>query len=235
MERPELRTFTRDPVAIVLENRGKYIAACLTICRAYFVAGRPNPAPKLGSFGGWSDCVRSALIWLACDDPMQSMEIAREEDPERTELSEMLTAWVDNVGLGYGARVKLAVVIALIEKIKEVDQDNPYLEKEKEPEHPELLTAVTAAAFAVTGRRQQKPDVHSLGQWLRTRKGRVVEGKRFAYKRNPKGGSEWWVEEADEMAVAQAEATAQAAAEAATAAPETTLSEAPSSKRATRF
>jgi hypothetical protein len=124
MERPELRIFTKDPVAIVLEQRGKYVAACLTICRAYFAAGRPDLAAKLASFEGWSDCVRSALIWLGCDDPVKSIEIAREEDPERTELSEMLMAWVNNVGLGYDARVKLAAVIALIEK---VDQEKPLL------------------------------------------------------------------------------------------------------------
>jgi putative DNA primase/helicase len=45
MERPELRQFKFDPVEMVLADRGKYIAAVLTICRAYFVAGRPDKAP----------------------------------------------------------------------------------------------------------------------------------------------------------------------------------------------
>ena len=93
VERPELRQFDFDPVARVLTDRGKYIAAALTICRAYFVAGRPRPAPKLASFEGWSDTVRSALIWLGKEDPVKSMEAAREEDPERIELIEMMQAW----------------------------------------------------------------------------------------------------------------------------------------------
>jgi hypothetical protein len=38
-ECPELREFKGDPVAKVLDNRGEYIAAGLTICRAYIVAG----------------------------------------------------------------------------------------------------------------------------------------------------------------------------------------------------
>ena len=86
LEQPELRTFNGDPVAKVLENRGAYIAACLTICRAYIAAGRPNRAPRLASFEGWSDTVRSALIWLGKADPVTSMELARAEDPERGEL-----------------------------------------------------------------------------------------------------------------------------------------------------
>jgi phage gp37-like protein len=65
VERPELRRFDFDPVDRILEDRGKYIAAALTICRAYLVAGRPNRAPKLGSFEGWRDTVRfcADLAW----------------------------------------------------------------------------------------------------------------------------------------------------------------------------
>jgi putative DNA primase/helicase len=64
VERPEFREFKGDPVKKILENRGAYIAAALIICRAYFVAGQPNKAKRLASFEGWSDIVRSALIWL---------------------------------------------------------------------------------------------------------------------------------------------------------------------------
>jgi phage gp37-like protein len=64
LERPELRQFEFDPVDRVLADRGDYIAAALTICRAYLIADRPNKCPKLASFEGWSDTVRSALVWL---------------------------------------------------------------------------------------------------------------------------------------------------------------------------
>ena len=57
---------------MVMADRGKYIAACLTICRAYIAAGRPDKLPKLASFGGWSDTVRSALVWLGEADPVKS-------------------------------------------------------------------------------------------------------------------------------------------------------------------
>jgi putative DNA primase/helicase len=44
VERPELRQFSGNPVQTVLEDRGKYIAACFTIIQAYIEAGSPNPA-----------------------------------------------------------------------------------------------------------------------------------------------------------------------------------------------
>jgi putative DNA primase/helicase len=191
VERPELRTFTKDPIATVLEDRGKYIAAALTIVRAYFVAGRPNLAPKLASFEGWSDCVRSALMWLGKADPIASMEIARDEDPERAELSEMLTAWGDTIGIGSGARVTLAAVISRSEKTSKANNFSA-----EEPDHPELLAAVTAAAYAMTLKRGQKADAKLLSLWLRNRKGRIVDGKRFANVVK-KDGAEWWIEKVD--------------------------------------
>jgi putative DNA primase/helicase len=92
VERPELREFAHDPVADVLANRGAYVAAVLTICRAFVVAGRPGKAPHLGSFEEWSDLVRSALMWLGEADPVATMETARAEDPKAAELAAVLRA-----------------------------------------------------------------------------------------------------------------------------------------------
>src|ERR1700682_631299 len=86
LERPELRIFKSNPVAKVMANRGAYIAAALTICRAYAAAARPGPAKRLASFEGWSDTVRSALIWLGKSDPVDTMEAQRDLDPVRIEL-----------------------------------------------------------------------------------------------------------------------------------------------------
>jgi hypothetical protein len=218
LEQPELRVFKKDPIATVLGDRGKYVAACLTICRAYFVAGRPNLAPKLASFEGWSDCVRSALIWLGKADPVKSMEITRAEDPERAELSEMLTAWGNAIGVGSGARVPLAAVVSLAEKTEKANNFSV-----EEPVHPELLAAVTAAAYAMTLKRGQKPDVKLLGLWLRSRKGRIIDGKRFA-NAVKKEGAEWWIEKVDGSQPLNAEE-----------APPGPTPEAPQRKRKTRF
>ena len=109
-ERPELRSFKNDPVRTIMANRGAYIAAALTVCRAYQVAGRPDRQAQIGSFNEWSDCVRSALVWLGEDDPLQSMETARAEDPETNELQIMLDAWAREFGCGKDKGVTLQEV-----------------------------------------------------------------------------------------------------------------------------
>jgi putative DNA primase/helicase len=49
-EHPELRQFKRNPMKEILGQRGAYIAAALTICRAYRAVGRPGRC-RLGSYG----------------------------------------------------------------------------------------------------------------------------------------------------------------------------------------
>jgi Bifunctional DNA primase/polymerase, N-terminal len=93
LENPEDREFTADPVRDVMASRGTYVAACLTIGRAYVVAGNPSPCRPLPSFERWSNLVRSALVWLGCADPCASMEMARAEDPIRAARAAIFKAW----------------------------------------------------------------------------------------------------------------------------------------------
>jgi putative DNA primase/helicase len=169
MDRPELREFNGNPVANVMSNRGACIAAALTICRAYMAAGRPKPAKRLGSFEGWSDVVRSALIWLGAADPVASMELATAQDPERLELQAMMEGWAEAIGVGYSNRCTLADVI-----------DKPD-------------DCIAAAVQAVAGKKQ-KAEARSLGSWFRKNKDRVLGGHCFKSDPNDKGKSKWWLE-----------------------------------------
>jgi hypothetical protein len=189
LERPELRQFDFDPVERVLANRGDYIGAALTICRAYFVAGRPDMAPKLASFEGWSDTVRSALMWLSKDDPVKSMESARAEDPERVELSDMLEAWGATIGTGSESRRRLADVLS-----KGLDMTRDHAGADLAPTHPEFNAALIAMAQRSTGKRTEQPEARMFGKWLQRFKGRIVNGKRFMCVTDAKRGNEWWVE-----------------------------------------
>jgi putative DNA primase/helicase len=191
VERPELRQFAFDPVGRVLADRGKYIAAALTICRAYFVAGRPDNAPKLASFEGWSDTVRSALMWLGKEDPVKSMEAARAEDPERAELSDMLEAWSAAIGTGADSRKRLADVL-----LKGLSTSRKNENSELEPTFPDFHAALMAMAQRSTGKNVQ-PDAKMFGKWLQRFKGRIVDGQRFMCVANAKRGNEWWVESTD--------------------------------------
>jgi hypothetical protein len=183
IERPELREFRSNPVAKIMANRGAYIAAALTVCRAYIVAGRPEPAKRLASFEGWSDTVRSALIWLGKADPVASMEAARDQDPERNELLALLEAWADVIGVGPHSRCTLAEVIKTAERT---------LTGSNIAEHPQLFEAVQTAAG-----RKQKADAGSLGRWMQRRTDTVVNHKRFVVSAKGKGGSQWWIERTD--------------------------------------
>jgi putative DNA primase/helicase len=184
MERPELKTFKGNPVATVLADRGAYIAAALTVCRAYIVAGRPHLAPRLASFEGWSDTVRSALIWLGKHDPISSMEAFRAEDPERTRLRALLTAWVHAFGTGKANSVTAKQVIERSQKMHLTNLGAPVLES------PEL----SAAVHAVAGGGGRTPDSVTLGQWLGRHKNRFIDAMWFAQDTSPKDAIKWYVE-----------------------------------------
>src|SRR4029078_6718155 len=82
VDRPELRTFKKpDPVLRALRERPLYVAAVLTILRAFHVAGRPQQTAPLASFEDWSGLVRDPLIWLGEPDPCETMERTRRDDP----------------------------------------------------------------------------------------------------------------------------------------------------------
>ncbi|WP_426751575.1 bifunctional DNA primase/polymerase [Myxococcus sp. Y35] len=178
MERPELRAFKRNPVAEVLADRGRYVAAALTIARAYVVAGRPAcAAAPLASFQGWSDTVRSALIWLGCADPCATMETARAEDPLMAMHRSVLTAWAERLGTG-AEKWRTAADL-----LKEAERFDP---------HSPALQAFKDAISAVSSNRG-RPDGRTLGKWLSKHKGRPVDGLRIVGQ-SDHHGSRWWVE-----------------------------------------
>jgi Bifunctional DNA primase/polymerase, N-terminal len=186
LEQPELRIFTGNPVETILADRGAYVAAALTICRAYVVAGRPNRAPRLASFEGWSDTVRSALMWLGQADPVTSMAMSRDDDPQRGALRAVHVAWAEVIGTGYKSRMTLKDVIALIAETKP-GAGGPTLK------WPELATAV----HAVAGDHRHPSNAQQLGNWMRGNKQRVLGSFRFELKSDLKHGSKWWIALAD--------------------------------------
>lgn len=191
LENPQLRQFKNNPIQRILDDRGAYIAACLTICRAYIVAGRPGLLPRLASFEGWSDTVRSALVWLGKADAIETMESIRAEDPQRVVLSDLLHAWAHDHGTGPGSDVTLAVIIEKALKTKKMGG-----QQTDEFQFPDLNSAVRAAAFSFEGKSfGSKLDPLTFGSWCKGKKGRIVDGLRLANKRSSRGdAATWWVE-----------------------------------------
>jgi hypothetical protein len=184
MESPETREFESNPVELVLANRGRYVAAALTICRAYAVAGKPNKAKRLASFEGWSDTVRSALVWLEEPDVVASMAVVKTDDPELAELNEMLSSWADVLGVGYKYRLPSAEVIKVI---GERQQESSFLS---------AWPRLNAAIQTVVSIGREPADAKRLGVWLRSQKGRIVGRYRFMNDADKnRMQASWWVDD----------------------------------------
>ena len=96
-----MRAFDRDPVAMVKAQHDEYVAAGLTILRAYHKAGRPQQRTSHSSFTHWSRCVRDCLIWLGEADPCDTMEDLRGADPKLEAPISVMSAWREVVGLAW--------------------------------------------------------------------------------------------------------------------------------------
>ncbi|SDA18413.1 Bifunctional DNA primase/polymerase, N-terminal [Methylobacterium sp. UNC378MF] len=179
VDRPELRTFGFDPVARVLADRASYVAAALTVIRAYRVAGSPAVCGPLGSYEDWSEMVRAPLIWLGQADPAESMETAREEDPELSAIRELIGYWRDHLTLSEGYTTNAITKIACAKvptSSFDFSQQGFLL-----PEFRDLLLRQAGEGGVVNSRR--------LGRWLSRIKGRVVDGYRIEMKVDSSNGN----------------------------------------------
>jgi hypothetical protein len=100
VDQPELRKFDFDPVDVILADRCKYIAAAITIAKAWTAAKQPTDVSLLNGFEDWSRAVRLPLMWLGEEDPVKSQEQARAEDPERVELLRLIEQWHSHLVIG---------------------------------------------------------------------------------------------------------------------------------------
>jgi hypothetical protein len=81
LENPEDRSGFLHPNLLqwVHENRPYFVICALRILRAYHLAGRPSVGlDSWGSFQGWSDLVRSSIVWAGCEDPCETRVEFRE-------------------------------------------------------------------------------------------------------------------------------------------------------------
>lgn len=171
IEKPSERQFNAIPVEKVLADRGKYIAACLTIVRAYIEAGRPPVASvPLNGFAAWSNSVRSALLWLGCADPVETISQARDEDPELQLLVSFLEAFKLTFGIGKEFSSTAADIITRSEVTEGSYNDIGQFTGNKMLKYQALHEVLTHFY------RGNKVDARYLGRWLLGVKGRIVEG-----------------------------------------------------------
>jgi hypothetical protein len=168
-EKPESRTFRKDPLTTVRQDRGAYIAACLTIARAYIVAGKPNCLAPLPSDAGWSDLVRSSLVWLGQADPVNAMATARIADPARQARVLVFEAWRDDIGVDQFCTSREIVSLAMVQTNRPVSQQILY-------------GALIEIAEKHGAPGQIEP--RRLGRWLNKNENRIASGLKLVVDRS---------------------------------------------------
>ncbi len=183
MERPSERVFPFNPVERAMQNRGRYVAAALTILRAYRVAGMPaQKGRSMGSFEPWCRAVRDPLLWLGEADPVATC-IASLDDPERERFAAVVTAW--QAVIGEGRALTLRDAIAAAESAAN-----------GAPSRADLLDAFHAIAAPMVRGSTDRVDARRLGTWMRRKKLQVVRGLRFVQDGESGAGMRWRLEKA---------------------------------------
>lgn len=178
-EAPEERVFQDDPLARILADRGRYVAAALVIVRAYIAAGMPDRLAPLPSFGAWSDRVRSALVWLDCADPVATIGAAHDDDPQRQLRAELFDDWETAIGAGIYLRPTEAIAEA-----EKADMPGSRVRAE--------LRAVFARA-AVAGDRHGGISPDRLGRWLARNTDTIAGHRKLTADRSAKTRPRWAV------------------------------------------
>lgn len=173
-ERPEERSFDIDLRQYIPQHRGELVKACLTMLRAYHVAGRPKVGiSEFGRFEDWSNWVRSSLVWLGMQDPCMSRKEIENEDPERTALKCLFSSWY-------------AVYGDISKKIKDVVQD---INENKEAKFDLLFEALSEFG----SNKEGGLNTRKLGKKFSSFKGRIENGYRIEKSGVYQGVDTWRV------------------------------------------
>jgi putative DNA primase/helicase len=150
VEQPELRTFQRNVLETASTERGKLVAAILTVLRAWHGAGTAVGVDPLGSFEEWSFRVRSPLLWLDREDPCASIRTVRENDPGRALLNAVLVQWKEKLGTSNHYTVQDVIGRAIVDR--------------------DLFAALAAVAVSSSGAISND----RLGRWLGKNNNKIV-------------------------------------------------------------
>jgi putative DNA primase/helicase len=186
VERPEERSgFAHDPlIDWVRYHRPRLVASALTVLACYMDAkGQIPTMSPLGSFEGWSNLVRAALVWLDEADPCEGRKVIQaQNNPDVENLHTLLDAWY----ACYGTDPKA---------LKQVSHDiQLYTQGNGMSLYNDLRDALAAYDPKWDGKRI---NMQTIGFALRSRAGRRIGDKRMVRHTPQFGGQstgEWKVE-----------------------------------------
>lgn len=189
-ENPEERDDFKHPhiVKHTAENRAEYVAAAVTILAGYFAAGRPSQGLKpWGSFEGWSEVVRNAVVWAGLEDPASTRkELAASADSEGSALAQLLAGWEQIDPFNYGISTT-DILRKLDEPISNLGGD-PYGIIRNALE--EICSNSKGKSFSAK----------SVGMRLTRMQRRVVDGKYLVSKISVHKSHLWFVESLESSA-----------------------------------
>ena len=163
-----------------MANRGKYLAACLTLVRAHALAGFPGAVGvrPLASFDGWTRFVRGPLLWLGRADPIDTIARTYASDPERTDLRLLLRLWRDRFGTdGKGERTAREAAETFMGTIS-IGGERLAVDAADTKAVAETATAFRETLLRIAG-RNNVVDVSRFGMWLNRHQGQIRGGLRL--------------------------------------------------------
>jgi hypothetical protein len=130
-------------------DRGKYVAAALTIIRAFMLTGGKQAEP-INNYARYCAMIRDPLIWLGCADPCMTLETLREQDPTLEIRKQIARHWREV----FGNEPKTARQV-----IDEASRRNDY---DNELTHPDFFEALSEVA-----KDGKTLNPNKLGYWQR--------------------------------------------------------------------
>ncbi|PSM32376.1 hypothetical protein BVG81_000640 [Haliangium sp. UPWRP_2] len=190
-QNPEKRTGFKYPdlAGHILRHRGRYVADCLTLLRAYQVA-KPTLNLKLkpwGSFEEWSEIVRGTIVFAGLDDPIEAHDhLTRIADNSASSLANLISGWRE---LCTAHDVEGCTVRQALEWLAE---DVEY--KRTSPGHTIRFNTLRDALVELCNTAGRPlPDAKQLGYALRGFRGRVVGDEYLECSDREEGGRAWSV------------------------------------------
>ena len=115
VERPWQRGGFRHPDLMVWirANRGRIVAACLTLCQAWIAAGKPRGSKTIGSYENWAQVIGGVLATAGIPGFLGNLEdMMAASDSEGAGWSAFIAAWWDRFGTADVAAADLFDVAA---------------------------------------------------------------------------------------------------------------------------
>jgi putative DNA primase/helicase len=184
-ESPWKRSFKNDPLKMVRERRGEYVAALLTLRRAYHVSGQTINFGSHCGYEQWSRSIQGTVNWLGLSDPFDSVDLVKDKDPEKAVLTVIMDEWQRVIGWD---KVRCSEVIskAITEDIQD-DKKGGFVHIRRYPEFFDALMQVAAGQDGSISTKR-------LGKYLDGLSRVVIGDRRFVEAGSSQGVTKWRLE-----------------------------------------